>query len=63
MTSKITTYCGAIAASATAVLICNFNETTNKVCLGISAAANAAGLFFARDNKVSDEAAGAKKTP
>ena len=59
MTSKATTYCGAITIVATIVAQSNFGPDINKICGCIAAVATGLGLYFARDNKVSDEQAGA----
>jgi len=60
MTSKYTTICGAVGIIATTVATFNFTPMVTKVALCVSAASTSLGLFFARDNKVSDEKAGAK---
>ena len=59
MTSKLTTICGAIGIAATGVATCNFGPLTTKIALCVSGIAGSLGLFFARDNKVTDEASGA----
>lgn len=60
MKSKLTTYCGAAALAAVTVSQFNFSPMVTKVSLCVAAVGNALGLFFARDNRVTDEKAGAK---
>jgi hypothetical protein len=60
MTSKLTTYCGAITIAATTVAQFDFSPKVTKVALCVASIATGVGLYFARDNKVTDEDAGAK---
>jgi len=61
MTSKITTYCGAVAVVAGVITSYGFTPLITQIAGCVGACASGLGLFFARDNKVSDEQAGAKK--
>ena len=58
--SKLTTWCGAVGIAAGCVVAANFSPMTTKIAGCLCAIANGLGLFFARDNGVSDEQAGAK---
>lgn len=60
MKSKWTTICGAVALAGTGVAQFNFSPMVTKIALCASTVATSLGLFFARDNKVTDEQAGAK---
>lgn len=60
MKSKLTTYCGAAGTVAAVVATYNFSPLVTKIAACVAACANGLGLFFARDNGVSDERAGAK---
>ena len=62
MTSKLTTYCGAVGAVASIVATYGFGPMTTKIASCVAACATGAGLYFARDNHVSDEVAGASPT-
>jgi hypothetical protein len=62
MKSKYTTYCGAAAAVATTVATFNFTPMVTKISGCIAACAMALTGYFARDNHISDEQAGAGQT-
>ncbi len=62
MNSKLTTICGAVGIVAGIVVAAGFDPMATKIAGVICTSANSLGLFFARDNKVSDEKAGAKWT-
>jgi hypothetical protein len=59
MTSKLTTICGAVGLVAGVVAVNNFTPLVTKIAACVATCANSLGLYFARDNKVSDEKAGA----
>ena len=61
MASKLTTICGAISVIAGTVVASGFSPLVTKIAGCIASAATGLGLFFARDNSVSDEQAGAGK--
>lgn len=60
--SKWTTYCGIAQLVGVGINEANFCPLMNKIGLFISGLAIAIGLYIARDNKVSDEQAGAGQT-
>lgn len=63
MNSKITTICGAISIIAGTIVASNFDPLVTKIASCVATAATGLGLFFARDNNVSDEQAGANNNP
>lgn len=63
MNSKLTTICGAVGIVAGIVAASNFGPLATKIAGVVAMSANSLGLFFARDNKTSDEKAGANKPP
>jgi hypothetical protein len=57
--SKLTTICGIIAGASSVVATYNFTPLITKISSCVAAVATSVGLILARDNKVSDEQAGA----
>jgi len=62
MTSKYTTYCGIATIVASTIATYNFSPLVTKISACAAAIATGIGLLLARDNKVSDEQAGAGNT-
>ena len=60
MKIKLTTYCGAVGIVGVTVAQFNFTPLVTKIALCVAGIGNGLGLFFSRDNKVTDEQAGAK---